>query len=38
VPRDHWLTDDEKQRIGTFARGHPLEGYRRLTFMMLDAN
>jgi transposase InsO family protein len=38
VPRDHWLTDDEKERIGTFARAHPLEGYRRLTFMMLDAD
>jgi putative transposase len=38
VPRDHWLTDDEKQRIGTFARAHPLEGYRRMTFMMLDAD
>jgi len=36
VPRDHWLTDDEKERIRAFARGHPLEGYRRLTFMMLD--
>ena len=38
IPRDHWLTDDEKLRIGSFARTHPLEGYRRLTFMMLDAN
>jgi transposase InsO family protein len=38
VPRDHWLTDDEKERIHTFARAHPLEGYRRLTFMMLDAD
>lgn len=38
VPRDHWLTDDEKQRIVTFARGLPTEGYRRLTFMMLDAD
>jgi putative transposase len=38
VPRDHWLTDDEKIRIHTFARAHPLEGYRRLTFMMLDAD
>jgi putative transposase len=38
VPRDHWLTDDEKQAIVTFARGHPLEGYRRMTFMMLDAD
>ncbi len=38
VPRDHWLTDNEKERIRAFARAHPLEGYRRLTFMMLDAN
>jgi putative transposase len=38
VPRDHWLTEDEKERICAFARGHPLEGYRRLTFMMLDAD
>jgi putative transposase len=38
VPRDHWLTDEEKQRICAFARSQPLEGYRRLTFMMLDAN
>jgi putative transposase len=38
VPRDHWLTDDEKERIMAFARTHPFEGYRRLTFMMLDAN
>ncbi len=38
VPRDHWLTDDEKEGIAVFARAHPLEGYRRLTFMMLDAD
>ena len=38
MPRDHWLTDDEKEKICVFAREHPLEGYRRLTFMMLDAN
>jgi putative transposase len=38
VPRDHWLTDDEKERITVFARAHPLEGYRRLTFMMLDVD
>jgi transposase InsO family protein len=38
VPRDHWLTDAEKESIKTFARQHPLEGYRHLTFMMLDAN
>jgi putative transposase len=38
VPRDHWLTDDEKEKIRAFARAHPLEGYRRMTFMMLDAD
>jgi transposase InsO family protein len=38
VPRDHWLTNDEKERICVFARQHPLEGYRRLSFMMLDAD
>jgi putative transposase len=38
VPRDHWLTADEKERIRCFARAHPFEGYRRLTFMMLDAD
>jgi putative transposase len=38
VPRDHWLGEDEKERICIFARSHPLEGYRRMTFMMLDAD
>ena len=38
VPRDHWLTDNEKEAIRAFARLNPLEGYRRLTFMMLDAD
>jgi putative transposase len=38
VPRDHWLTDDEKERICAFARQNPSEGYRRMTFMMLDAD
>ncbi len=36
IPRDHWLTDDEKQAILDFHDRNPLEGYRRLTFMMLD--
>jgi putative transposase len=38
IPRDHWLTPDEKQAILDFHDRHPLEGYRRLTFMMLDAD
>lgn len=36
VPRDHWLDDDERKRIIAFHDKFPLEGYRRLTFMMLD--
>lgn len=36
IPRDWWLTDTEKEAIVHFAQDHPLEGYRRLTFMMLD--
>ena len=36
VPRDHWLEDAEKQAIVEFHGRYPLEGYRRLTFMMLD--
>lgn len=36
VPRDFWLEDWEKQAIVNFHLEHPLEGYRRLTFMMLD--
>ena len=36
IPRDHWLTDDEKQDILDYHECHPLEGYRRLTFMMID--
>ena len=38
IPRDHWLTSDERERICSFTRANPLEGYRRLTFMMLDAD
>ena len=36
VPRDFWLEQWEKQAIVDFHLNHPLEGYRRLTFMMLD--
>jgi transposase InsO family protein len=38
VPRDHWLLPEEKQAIVAFREEHPLEGYRRLTYMMLDAD
>jgi transposase InsO family protein len=36
VPRDHWLTAEERQAIIAFHERFPLEGYRRLTFMMID--
>jgi len=36
IPRDFWLEDWEKTAILDFHDRHPLEGYRRLTFMMLD--
>lgn len=36
IPRDFWLTEEEKQAIIDFYKENPLEGYRRLTFMMLD--
>lgn len=36
IPRDWWLQDWERQAIVEFHDRHPLEGYRRLTFMMLD--
>jgi transposase InsO family protein len=36
VPRDHWLEDWEKEAIVKFFHQYPLEGYRRLCFMMLD--
>jgi len=36
IPRDFWLADWEKQEIITYYRDHPHEGYRRLTYMMID--
>jgi putative transposase len=38
IPRDFWLDDWEKKAIVDFHWNNPLEGYRRLTFMMLDAD
>jgi putative transposase len=38
IPRDHWLEDWEKAAILDFEQKYPLEGYRRLAFMMLDAD
>ena len=38
IPRDHWLTAQERKAIIDFHHQFPLEGYRRLCFMMIDRN
>jgi putative transposase len=38
VPRDHWLEAWERDAIVRFWTEHSLAGYRRLTYMMLDAD
>jgi hypothetical protein len=38
TPRDHWLSEAEKRAIVAFHHLHPLEGYRRLSYLMLDAD
>jgi transposase InsO family protein len=38
VPRSFWLEDWEKAAIVAFQDRYPLEGYRRLAYMMRDAD
>lgn len=38
IPKYHWLEEWEKEAILHYYFEHPLEGYRRLSFMMLDEN
>jgi hypothetical protein len=38
IPRDFWLTDAERKAIITYYLDNPLEGYRRLTYMTIDAD
>ena len=38
TPRDFWLEPWERDAIIRYHLEHPLDGYRRLTFMMLDEN
>lgn len=38
IPRWFWLQQWEKDAIIAFHREHPLEGYRRLAYMMIDAD
>lgn len=36
-PKSHCITPEERQAVITFANKHREEGYRKLTYMMLDA-
>jgi len=36
IPRDFWLLDWERHAIIAYCKAHPDEGYRRLTYMMMD--
>jgi transposase InsO family protein len=36
IPKKHWCLDWERQAIIDYAKEHPNEGYRRLTYMMID--
>lgn len=38
IPRDFWLEGWEREAIVEYHGKHPLEGYRQLTYMMLDAD
>jgi len=38
IPGKHWCLDWEKEAIISYAKSHPGEGYRRLTYMMIDDN
>jgi putative transposase len=38
IPRDCWLEGWEEEAIVRFYLEHPREGYRRLTYMMMDAD
>lgn len=37
-PKRHWILDWEREAIIDYAKTHSNEGYRRLTYMMLDEN
>ncbi len=36
IPRDYWLQEWEKQKIIEFYREHSTDGYRRVSYLMLD--
>lgn len=38
IPRDFWLESWEKTAIIDYSLNHPQDGYRRLTYMLMDAD
>ena len=38
IPRDHWILACEREAIARYFMANPTEGYRRLTYMMMDAD
>jgi transposase InsO family protein len=38
IPRDFWLEEWEKEAIIAYFKEHSEDGYRRLTYMMMDAD
>ncbi|MBN2024193.1 MAG: transposase [Pirellulales bacterium] len=38
VPRDPWLLPSKREAIVVYHAAHPGKGYRRLTYMMMDAD
>ncbi len=38
LPKQHWLTETEKEAIVTYFTSHSEIGYRRLSYIMLDEN
>jgi transposase InsO family protein len=38
IPRDHWLEDWEREAIIQGFHAHPNDGYRRLTYGLMDAD
>ena len=36
IPKSNWLLDWEKEAVIHYAKDHIGEGYRRLTYMMMD--
>jgi putative transposase len=38
IPKKHWILDWERESIISYAQTHIGEGYRRMTYMMIDDN